>query len=374
MITIAAFSEMLSLIYAAAVSPELWDEAIAHVHHAFATATVGVGQARCTTLAFADGVSRSMTGTLDPEADRAYGEHYGHLDYVLQAIERGPVGVLRTGTELITPRTHTEFYADWIRPNDLGDGMFVRLTNDAKPTSFVIAGSPASEPFDTEERTQLLTMLVPHLQQALRTQNGLSGLSWRTGELAEALDSVEHGIVIVTSDSRLVHGNAAAEQLLAEGDGLVSHAGRLVASAPHMRARLEALLHFALGGDALGIRHGGSLACGRASGQRPYAVHVLPMNRLGTEFAPHGPTAIVLIVDPERRPIPGPDMLRQLFGLTKTEVAVAQLVVNGEGLGPIGEQLQLSRDTVKTHLRNVFNKTGTHRQAELVRLLLVVTA
>lgn len=372
MITIAAFSEMLSMIYAAAVSPELWEEAITHIHHAFAATTVAVGQVRSTSLVFADGVSRSMTGTLSPEADRAYGEHYGRDDYVLQAVEGGPVGVLRRGMELIAPHTHTDFFNDWVRPNDLGDGMFVRLTNGAKPISFLIAGTQGSEPFDNEERTQLFTMLVPHMRQALRAQKDLSTVARRSGELAEALDFMEHGIVIVTSDSRLVHGNAAAERLLREGDGLASDSGRLTASAPHPRSKLEAVLRFALGGDAFGIRHGGALACHRPSGRRPYAVHVLPMHSQRTEITSSGPTALVLIVDPERRPIPASDMLRQLFGLTKAETAVAQLALKGEGLGPIGEQLQLSRDTVKTHLRNVFEKTGTHRQAELVRLLLAV--
>lgn len=373
MITIAAFSEMLSMIYAAAVTPELWDEAMTHIHQAFTTPTVTAGQARATTLVFADGVSRSMTGSLAPEADHAYGEYYGRYDYVLQAVERGPVGVIRTGTELIAPRTHTEFYADWVRPNGLGDGMFVRLTADAKPTSFLIAGTPGSEPFDNDERTQLFTLLVPHLRQALSAQNSLSSPPRHTGELAEALDSVEHGVIIVGPNSRLVHVNGTAEQMLRAGDGLVSHAGRLSASAPHMRARLNAVLQFALNGDAFGIRSGGSIACVRPCGRRPYAVHVVPMNPRETEFATSGPTAMVLIVDPERRLIPAPDMLRQLFGLTKTEAAVARLALNGEGLGPIGEQLQLSRDTVKTHLYSVFRKTGTHRQAELVRLLLAVT-
>lgn len=373
MITIAAFSEMLSIIYAAAVNPELWDEVMGHIHQAFATSNVAVGQVRSTTLVFADGVSRSMTGSLSAEAEQAYGEHYARYDYVLQAVERGPVGVLRTGTELITPRTHSEFYADWVRPNGLGDGMFVRLTADVRPTSFLIAGTPGSEPFDDEERTQLFTMLVPHIRQALDAQSGLSSLPRHTGGLAEALDAVEHGIIIVASDLILLHVNDAAERLLREGDGLVSHAGALSAAAPHMRRRLTAMLQFALSGDAFGIRHGGSLACHRPSGRRPYAIHVLPITPQGNGFPSRGPTAMVLIVDPERRPMPAPDMLRQLFGLTRTEAAVAQLVLNGEGLGPIGEQLQLSRDTVKTHLHSIFRKTGVHRQAELVRLLTAVT-
>ena len=48
--------------------------------------------------------------------------------------------------------------------------------------------------------------------------------------------------------------------------------------------------------------------------------------------------------------------------------------LDGEGLRPIGEQPALSGDTVKTHLRNVFHTTCSHRQAERVRLLLAVTA
>jgi len=201
----------------------------------------------------------------------------------------------------------------------------------------------------------------------------MSSIKRRTGELAEALDSVEQGIVIVTDDLRLVHGNVAAGRILREGDALASQAGRLTTTMPAVRARLEALLYLALHGDGLGARPGGSLACERRSGRRPYAVHVLPLTAQQTEFASHGPAAMVVIVDPERRPRPATETLRVLFGLTKTEAAVAQLVMNGEGLGPIGEQLSLSNDTVKTHLRNVFHKTDTHRQAELVRLLVAIT-
>jgi DNA-binding CsgD family transcriptional regulator/PAS domain-containing protein len=373
MISIAAFSEIVSLIYAAVVSPELWDEAIAHIHRAFATPTVAVGQVLSTGLAFADGSSRSVVGVFPPGVGRSYSEHYCRLDYVLDAVDRGPVGVLRTGTEVIAPHNRTEFYADFLRANELGDGLLVRLTNDVRPTSLMVAGSLGSEAFDTEDRTTLLTLLVPHLQQALRAQNGLSNLSSRAADLTQALDSVDHAIVVARSEGRIVHANAAAERLLREGDGLATQAGRLVVSAPHLRAGVEALLRGALSGDALGVRQGGSLACARPSGKRPYAVHVLPLNHHGAEFTPRGPTAMLVIVDPERRPMPAAERLRQLFGLTKTEAAVAQLVVNGHGLGPIGEQLVLSRDTVKTHLRSVFNKTGTHRQAELVRLLLAIT-
>jgi DNA-binding CsgD family transcriptional regulator len=55
--------------------------------------------------------------------------------------------------------------------------------------------------------------------------------------------------------------------------------------------------------------------------------------------------------------------------LTKAEAAVAVRVLYGEGISAISDRLSLSSATVRTHLRAIFTKTGTHRQAELVRLL-----
>lgn len=66
------------------------------------------------------------------------------------------------------------------------------------------------------------------------------------------------------------------------------------------------------------------------------------------------------------------DVMRRIFGMTNAEAAVAARILDGVGLKYISEELSLSLATVKTHLQHVFDKTETHRQAELVRLLLAV--
>lgn len=83
------------------------------------------------------------------------------------------------------------------------------------------------------------------------------------------------------------------------------------------------------------------------------------------------PRALVVVVDPDNRPQPPKDLLRNLFGLTNGEAGIALRVANGQGLTPISEELSVSIATVKTHLQHVFDKTDTHRQAELIRLLTV---
>jgi DNA-binding CsgD family transcriptional regulator len=79
---------------------------------------------------------------------------------------------------------------------------------------------------------------------------------------------------------------------------------------------------------------------------------------------------MLFVSDPERTIDPTADSLRQEFGLTAAEAAVAKEILNGRGLKVAARSLGVSPTTVRTHLTAVFSKTCTQRQAELVRVLL----
>ncbi len=71
-----------------------------------------------------------------------------------------------------------------------------------------------------------------------------------------------------------------------------------------------------------------------------------------------------------RAPRPArPDLLRLTFGLTRAEAALALRLLAGHGLPSAAAELGVSHSTARTHLRAIFRKTGTNRQAELARLL-----
>jgi DNA-binding CsgD family transcriptional regulator len=122
----------------------------------------------------------------------------------------------------------------------------------------------------------------------------------------------------------------------------------------------------AAAGLPIGDPGGGWVACCRPSGRRPYLLHVLPTpaDDCGT---------LIVLIDLDRRIEPPVEVLRRIYGLTRAESQVAMRVLNGDGLAPIAEELSVSLTTVRTHLQRIFDKTGTHRQAELVRLLLTVS-
>jgi DNA-binding NarL/FixJ family response regulator len=68
----------------------------------------------------------------------------------------------------------------------------------------------------------------------------------------------------------------------------------------------------------------------------------------------------------------GPDVrtLSGSYGLTPAELRITQALTQGRKLTQIAADLAVSRSTVAFHMRNIFQKTGTGRQAELVALLL----
>jgi DNA-binding CsgD family transcriptional regulator len=365
MVTVEDFSRLVSGIYAAAVTPQHWLGAIAQVSRAVGATGGG--------MLIADGTTRSIINAAVPlEARSRYGEYYRHLDYVLAAVETGPVGLIRSGSELVALNAGSEFDADWMRPYQMDDGLFVRLTDGAMPTCFLVAAPKRSESFDTPERVKLVSGLVPHLQQALRTHNKLAALVNRTVELAGALEVVRHGIVLVAGENLVVNLNSVAELIFRAGDGLCMRSSHIAATSTHAERELNVAIHNALTGERSSVRSGWSLTCVRPSGKRPYVIHVVPSHRRDADEPHSQPLALVLIIDPEDEPEPTAALLRRLYDLTRAEADIALHLAHGADLKEISEQLSISLATVRTHLQRVFDKTDTHRQAELVRLLLVL--
>jgi DNA-binding CsgD family transcriptional regulator len=61
--------------------------------------------------------------------------------------------------------------------------------------------------------------------------------------------------------------------------------------------------------------------------------------------------------------------LRDLYGLTQREADIAADLLQGHRVSDIARLRELSVNTVRTHLKRLLEKTGTTRQADLLRVL-----
>ena len=107
----------------------------------------------------------------------------------------------------------------------------------------------------------------------------------------------------------------------------------------------------------------------RNSGGRPYLV-LIPGQRFSAEERPEA--VVLLVIDTEQRTKVSGDTLVRLYNLTPSETRVALMLIDGKRLDQIAEELEVAQTTVVFHLKNLFRKTDTNRQADLVRVLLSV--
>lgn len=352
--TLEDFSRIVAAIYSAVIAPENWTAALGELRRTL--------DAECA-LMRVDEKGRSIQNpNLAPRAHDDYQQYYHRIDYVLEAVDQSPVGVLLSGRSLVALQAQSEFHCDWLRPLGMTDGLFVRLTDGPAPLAFLTAGPRPPEPY-----VPLVSALVPHLQQALRSQAHLEHVRRRADDLGAVTQALGHAVIVVTTDSHIVYTNSAAEDLLRSADGLRVRAGRLEAAAVGADITLQRGIQAAVtpGDDQAS---GSSLLCARPSGHRPYVIEVVPTDPAG--FAGSRRHAMVVVADPEHESDTAPALLRRHYGLTPGETEIAVMVLNGGGVKDIAERMSLSQATVKTHLQHVFDKTGTHRQADLILLLL----
>ena len=177
---------------------------------------------------------------------------------------------------------------------------------------------------------------------------------------------------VVLVDSRGTVGglNQRATAIVAQGDGLIIRGGVLMCRNPEDTSALHRLIGDV--GQWDGLRDaptGRGLRIRRPVGRRPLTALV---TALRGNKAPRNARAVVavLVSDPEDTLALDAQMLRVWYDLTPAEARVAVLLAGGFSLDEIVERLGIGANTARTHLKNIFGKTDTRRQGELIRLLL----
>jgi DNA-binding CsgD family transcriptional regulator len=176
----------------------------------------------------------------------------------------------------------------------------------------------------------------------------------------DLLDWLDLGVIIADATARPVRLNRRAEAIVGRKDGLFATPFGITAASPEDSSRLrQAIAAAAAGGTRLRLS--------RPSGAPPLLVTVIPVR--GGGDADRSWVAL-FVMDPGMAGTPSPSLLQELFGLTAAEAVFAAEISRGDGLQAVADRLAIAPSTARSHLTRIFEKTGTRRQAELVRLLM----
>jgi DNA-binding CsgD family transcriptional regulator/PAS domain-containing protein len=232
---------------------------------------------------------------------------------------------------------------------------------------------------DTEVRHEL-ELLSENIGQSFRLTSGqwqsvserlamlreyIAGLEAERRMVSAALDGVPVAVTVVDRKGTVRYANRWAERLLEMKDGLLILQGRLAAARSADNGQLRQYLLDVSAGTENALPWA-AMRIERENGMA-WLVRIAPLGRIaqGTPTVPE--LVIVMISDPQMPMKPSTSALRQLHGLTYAEADIMGRLTVGMRIADIASELDISVETVRTHLKSVFTKTGTSRQADLVR-------
>ena len=371
MISAEELSALLGTLYSAPLEPEKWQEFF----------NLLCGLTRSHSGVFIEsryGIHKVLAsgGTdLNPEPLQLYNVHYAPQDpYSIPCLQRQQVGVF-TDAELV-PRdklVRTEFYNDLLRRFDMEHLTVVpcRLPVGGADVISLWRGQRLG-PLEPD-CVQLLELLVPHLQTALKLHVNVVAHEMTQLFSEAALDAMSIAAFLVSGDGRVRHMNRMAARYAGKGEGLQVRGGRLVTSDSEKAGQLETMLRSATSAAAAGngVAPGGAMRTLRPSTRSQLELTVVPAperNRLDSTKR----YALVFVTDPAQRPASRADVMQHLYDLTPAECRLADLLLQGMDVREAAERLRITIETARFHLKRVLRKTGARRQAELIRMMLLL--
>jgi DNA-binding CsgD family transcriptional regulator/PAS domain-containing protein len=354
MAEVAAFSEAVDGLYDAATGALDWSDALGRI--------AVILDSPAGTLNMHDPIrrmSRTVVGEFgtDQSYSDSFNATYGAISpfalvsMMLPEGKAARVYVLEEPDEFF----RTRFYKEWCAPQryrEFMGGVFIREPGQLYGIGFVRLDD---QPPFSEEDERMLDLLMPHVARAFRISGALATLQGQRDDLLAAIDMLPTPIIVLDADLGIVSINRAAIALSGGEGPFRTMSGSLVLADEAAHAALVT-----------------AFAGGRP---RPTTLSLeggLRLSAMLTPYAAPSPRiAALLTIQPTPDMVAPPGLaLQQAFGFTNAELRVLLLMLEGGDRGTIARDLGLSLATIKTHIQNLFAKTDTNRQADLVRVVM----
>lgn len=315
-----------------------------------------------------DGLMVSTNGT-SSDATASYNKHFFALDPFVGLPNREVVALADFMPE--AELKQSEFFRNFLEPADVFHILGVDInTSDGAQCRLRISRGRDDAPFVESEKC-LLARFIPHLERSIKIHMQLNRIETERNLYAGAVDQMAVGTIILDDTGKVLQTNQVAERLLQEKDGIKQvNDGLQVGSARDTQEfrRLVRQAMLSQKGNLASVVE--AMRVKRPSGRADLGIIVRSVPLSAWSEGKQCPTVVIFISDPEQQSSAPQEIVRALFDFTPAETQLAMLLANGLTLDEASEELGISRNTSRAHLRSTFSKTGVTRQTMLVRLIL----
>jgi DNA-binding CsgD family transcriptional regulator/PAS domain-containing protein len=260
------------------------------------------------------------------------------------------------------------FYREFLLPRGIREAALLPIAEPGGMRAWLTFARPEGA-FSASE-CEAIRSLTPHFSAALEIFATLKSAQLERDIYKEAVESAAIGTILLDEQGHALRVDAIAARILERNPAIAITRGRLSTKNRSVDTALQEAIATAttsttgqLFSRALRLEDDGQLSLL----VRSIAPGSMPAHEKGA-------TAVVYLTDSKYASTTTVQRLIDLFKLSATEAALALQLARGRTLAEAAVALNLSEQTARTYSKQIFSKTGTHRQAELVRLILTSVA
>ena len=253
----------------------------------------------------------------------------------------------------------TDFYTDILRPFDIFHSAGFLLEQGDGASVMTISRSARNGSYEAHELL-LAKKLLPHLRNIHAIQKVVAQYHLDAG-------TPSHPLWLLAANGRICGRNQHTSRFISTYSAVGERAGMLWPVLPRDRTALHAEISNVLGG----IRLSGRVPIRDEAGTPRYIAHIQYCRREAflTWLITDPPAALVVLHPLDCDPSLLEPVLVRLYGLTTAECRVAAKLLKLESIHLVAASLNRSEETIRSQIKAVFSKTGTHSQAQLLKLL-----
>ena len=306
----------------------------------------------------------------DPSYAPSYEAHYSHIVPRLDRWFGLPLGQVAHVWDIMTEEEllRSEYYNDWLRPQEDARQSAIAVLQRDPGRMFLITTQVEQRIADRVMAAVMETMrsIYPLMQHALEINRMMLGLRLDSTLLRLGMEPDGAAVLLLSAKAGILYTNAQAESLLAEGAVIRhDHLGRLRFSDGHAATRLAALLDPRSTGRVASFQVRGA---GRLQNVRLMRLAPDTLGEVGVPMLTTSPVpSLLLVLRPSSGGAEEAPLIAARLGLTRAEAEVALAITEGATVAEAAEVRGVSVHTVRDQVKAAMSKTGSRRQADLVR-------
>lgn len=307
-----------------------------------------------------------------------YIREYHRIDPHTTYIQTRPIGETVHTPDVFPPGSMVNhpFYRDFWSSYNVRSFLGAKVAEDDKHVAILALLRYHDVPAHSAAEIALAGRYFSHLVTAFRIAKFLQRLQFTAVVGHNLMAGCSRPMILIDNDRAILAANVAARAFLDDGKTLFAKNEVLHCRHPAgQRALLAALyrVQTQAGSQVTALRR--TAARLKGSGKVDTLCSIWDMRpELSLGAFGSQPAALITLALPSTDGDLDLTLIGSMFELTPAEARLAGALMRGETLACIAKALRVSIATVRTQLLSIFAKTETHRQAELIELLMRVTS